>query len=115
MCVDYTYLNRACLKDSFALQKIDRLVKSTVGHAMISFMDAYLGFHKISLWPDGQDKTAFVTEQGLYCYRVMPFGLKNAPATFQWLIKTFFSNKLSRNIEAYIDDMIVKSKEHEDH
>ncbi|XP_021844901.2 uncharacterized protein [Spinacia oleracea] len=114
MCVDYTDLNKACPKDSFPLPKIDRLVDSTAGHAMMSFMDAYSGFHQIPLWPEDQEKTSFVTEQGLYCYKVMPFGLKNAPATFQRLVNTIFSNQLGRNIKAYIDDMIVKSKQREE-
>ncbi|XP_021863719.1 uncharacterized protein [Spinacia oleracea] len=69
MCVDYTNLNKACPKDSFPLPKIDRLVDSTAGHAMMSFMDAYSGFHQIPLWPEDQKKTSFVTEQGLYCYQ----------------------------------------------
>nr|XP_021851941.1 uncharacterized protein LOC110791498 [Spinacia oleracea] len=115
MCVDYTDLNKACPKDSFPLPKIDRLVDSTAGHALMSFMDAYSGFHQIPLWPDDQEKTSFVNEQGLYCYKVMPFGLKNAPATFQRLVNTVFSCQLGRNIEAYIDDMIVKSKQREEH
>ncbi|XP_021864060.2 uncharacterized protein [Spinacia oleracea] len=115
MCVDYTDLNKACPKDSFPLPKIDRLVDSTAGHALMSFMDAYSGFHQIPLWPDDQEKMSFVTEQGLYCYKVIAFGLKNAPATFQRLVNTVFSCQLGRNIEAYIDDMIVKSKQREEH
>lgn len=79
MCVDYTDLNKACPKDSSPLPKIDKLVDSTAGHALMSFMDAYSGFHQIPLWKEDQEKTAFATEQGLYCYQVMPFGLKNAP------------------------------------
>lgn len=78
-------------------------------------MDANSGFHQIPLWPDDQEKTAFVTEYGLYSYKVMPFGLKNAPATFQKLVNKVFKDQLGRNIEAYIDDMIVKSKAKEDH
>ncbi|XP_056698245.1 uncharacterized protein [Spinacia oleracea] len=115
MCVDYTDLNKACPKDSFPLPKINRLVDSTVGHAMMSFIDAYSGFYQIPLWPEDQEKTSFVTEQGLYCYKVMPFGLKNAPATFQRLVNTVFAKQLGRNIKAYIDDMIVKSKQRTDH
>ncbi|XP_056698482.1 uncharacterized protein [Spinacia oleracea] len=106
MCVDYTNLNKACPKDSFPFPKIDRLVDSTAGHAMMSFMDAYSGFHQIPLWLDDQEKTSFFTEKCLYCYKVMPFGLKNAPATFHRLINTLFTKQLGRNIEAYIDDMI---------
>ena len=81
----------------------------------MSFMDVYSGFHQIPLWEEDQEKTAFVTEQGLYCYNVMPFGLKNAPATFQRLVNTVFETRLSRNLEAYIDDIIVKSKVKDHH
>lgn len=113
--MDYTDLNKACPKDNFPLPKIDKLVDSTAGHALMSFMDAYSGFHQIPLWLADQEKTTFVTEQGLYCYTVMPFGLKNAPATFQRLVNNVFQQQLGRNIEAYIDDMIVKSKMKDDH
>ena len=110
MCVDYTDLNKACPKDSYPLPKIDSLVDSTATHALMSFMDAYSGFHQIPLWKKDQEKTAFVTDQGLFCYIVILFGLKNAPATFQRMINTVFINQIGRNVEAYIDDMIVKSK-----
>ena len=115
MCVNYTDLNKACPKDSFTLPKIDILVDSTADHALMSFMDAYSGFHQIPMHQDDQEKTTFVTEKGLYCYQVMPFGLKNAPATFLRLVNTVFADQLGRNMEAYIDDMIVKSKEVVDH
>ena len=81
----------------------------------MSFMDAYSGFHQIPLWKKDQEKTSFVTYQGLFCYTVMSFGLKNAPATFQRMINTVFINQIGRNEEAYIDDMIVKSKQQADH
>ena len=64
---------------------------------------------------EDQEKTAFVTSQGLYCYKVMPFGLKNAEATYQRLVNQMFEKKIGRNVEVYIDDMLVKSKEEEDH
>ena len=92
MWVDYTDLNKACPKDSFPLPKIDRLVDSTAGHALMSFMDAYSGFHQIPMAPEDQEKTTFVTEQALYCYTVMPLGLKNTPATFQRLVNTVFTD-----------------------
>lgn len=115
MCVDNTDLNKACPKDNYSLPKIDSLFDSTAGYALMSFMDAYSGFHQISLWKKDQEKTTFVTDQGLYCYTVMPFGLKNAPATFQKMINTVFFDQIGRNVEAYIDDMIVKSKLQTDH
>lgn len=110
MCVDYTNINRACPKDSFPLPKIGRLVYSTARHAMLNFMDAYSGFNQIPHLPKDQEKTSYITQQGLYFYKVMPFGQKNAPAMFQRLINIFFSKQLGKNIEAYIDDMICKKK-----
>src|SRR6187397_537040 len=115
MCVDYTDLNKAGLKDNYLLPKIESLVDSTTGDALMSFMDAYSGFHQIPLWKTDQEKTTFVTDQGLFCYTMMSFGLKNAPATFQRMINTVFINQIRRNVEAYIDDMIVKSKLQTDH
>ena len=64
---------------------------------------------------EDQEKTAFITSQGLYCYRVMPFGLKNSRATYQRLVNQMFSKQIGRNVEVYVDDMLVKSKEEEDH
>jgi reverse transcriptase-like protein len=83
MCVDFTDLNKACPKDDYPLPKIDRLVDSTAGHALLSFMDANAGYHQIPLAPEDQPHTAFITNAGVYCYNVMPFGLKNAGATYQ--------------------------------
>ena len=81
LCIDFTDVNRACPKDSFPFQRIDLIVDATTGHELPSFMDAFSGYNQISLDPDNQEKTSFVTGQGTYCYRVMPFGLKNAEAT----------------------------------
>ncbi|KMT08060.1 hypothetical protein BVRB_6g144140 [Beta vulgaris subsp. vulgaris] len=115
MCVDYTDLNMAYPKDSFLLPKIDRLVDSTAGNALLSFMDAYSVFHQIRMWPEDQDKTSFITEKGLYGWLRMAFDLRNAPVTFQRLINTVFQPQLGRNMEAYIDVMIVKSQEEMHH
>ncbi|KAL5570533.1 hypothetical protein UlMin_027108 [Ulmus minor] len=83
VCVDFTDLNCACPKDSFPLPKIDQLVDATAGHELLSFMDAYSGYNQIQMHEEDQEHTAFLTNQGLYCYKVMPFGLKNAGATYQ--------------------------------
>ena len=82
MCVDFTDLNKACPKDSFPLPRIDQLVDSTVGHKLLTFMDAFSGYNQIKMAEEDQEKTTFITSQGLYCYRVMPFGLKNAGDTY---------------------------------
>ena len=82
MCVDFTDLNKACPKDSFPLPRIDQLVDSTAGHKLLMIMDAFSGYNQIRLTKEDQKKTAFITSQGLYCYKVMPFELKNAGATY---------------------------------
>ena len=82
MCVDFTDLNRACLKDSYLFPRIDTLVGSTARHELLSFIDAFLGYNQIKMSEEVQERTSFVTSQGLSCYKVMPFGLKNAEATY---------------------------------
>uniref|UniRef100_A0A2N9F122 Integrase catalytic domain-containing protein n=1 Tax=Fagus sylvatica TaxID=28930 RepID=A0A2N9F122_FAGSY len=81
MCVDFTDLNKACPKDSFPLPRIDQLVDSTAGHRLLTFMDAFSGYNQIMMDDTDQEKTSFITSKGLFCYKVMPFGLKNAGAT----------------------------------
>ena len=110
VCVDFTDLNKACPKDSFPMSRIDQLVDATVGHPRMSFLDAFQGYHQIPLALDDQEKTAFVTLIGNYHYKVMPFGLKNARSTYQRMMTRMFESLLGKNIEIYIDDMIVKSK-----
>ena len=78
LCIDFTDINKACPKDIFPLPRIDLIVDATAGHELLSFMDAFSGYNQISMNPNDQEKTSFVTAQGTYCYRVMPFGLKNA-------------------------------------
>lgn len=109
--VDFTSLNKACPKDSFPLPKIDQLVDATSGHGRMSFQDAYKGYHQIAMYPPDEEKTAFITPKGLYCYRVMPFGLKNAKATYQRLVTKMFRHLIGKTVEVYIDDMVVKTQE----
>ena len=78
-------------------------------------MDAFSEYNQIQMAEEDQEKTAFITNQGLYCYRVMPFGLKNAGATYQRLVNQMFEKLIGRNMEVYVDDMLVKSKKEEDH
>jgi len=111
MCVDFTDLNKACLKDSFPLPRIDQLVDSTARHKLLSFMDTFSGYNQIRMAEKDQEKTTFIISQRLYCYKVMPFGLKNAGATYQRLVNKIFSKQIGRNMEVYVDDMLVKSKE----
>ena len=81
-----------------------------VGHPRMSFLDAFQGYYQIPLALDDQEKTTFVTPVGNYHYKVMPFGLKNAGSTYQWMMTKMFEPQLGRSIEVYIDDMVVKSK-----
>ena len=82
VCIDFTDLNRACLKDPFPIPQINQLMDATVGHPLMSFLDAFQGYHQIPLALDDQERTAFLTPIGNYHYKVMPFSLKNARATY---------------------------------
>ena len=115
VCIDFTDLNKACPKDSFPLPHIDTLVDATSGHELLSFMDAFSGYNQILMHSDDQEKTSFITERGTYCYKVMPFGLKNAGATYQRLVNKMFYQHLGKTMEVYIDDMLVKSLKAVDH
>ena len=84
---------------------------STTEHKLLTFMDAFSGYNQIKMDEEDQEKTAFIMSQGLYCYKVMPFGLKNAGATYQRLVNKMFNKQIGRNMEIYVDDMLVKSKE----
>ena len=83
---------------------------STTRHKLLTFMDAFLGYNQIRMAEKDQEKTYFITSQGLYCYKVMPFGLKNAGATHQRLVNIMFSKQIGRNMEVYVDDMFIKSR-----
>ncbi|XP_020206975.1 uncharacterized protein LOC109792009 [Cajanus cajan] len=110
MCTDFTDLNKACPKDSYPLPNIDCLVDGASGYELLSFMDSYSGYNQIRMHPADEDKTAFIADQANFCYRVMPFGLKNAGETYQRLMDKVLVNQLDRNVEAYVDDMVVKSE-----
>ena len=115
VCVDFRDLNKASPKDDFPLPHIDMLVDSTAGHPMLSFMDGFSGYNQILMAPEDVEKTSFITEWGTYCYRVMPFGLKNAGATYQRAATTLFHDMIHKDVEVYVDDMIVKSQGRADH
>nr|ABA99731.1 retrotransposon protein, putative, Ty3-gypsy subclass [Oryza sativa Japonica Group] len=114
MCVDYTDLNKSCPKDPFGLPRIDQVVDSTAGCELLSFLDCYSGYHQIRLKESDCLKTSFITPFGAYCYITMPFGLKNAGATYQRMIQRCFSTQIGRNVEAYVDDVVVKTKQKDD-
>src|SRR3954468_9839273 len=115
MCVDYTDVNRACPKDAYPLPNIDRLVDNSAGYKLLSFMDAYSGYNQIPMARCDKQCTAFMTESGNYYYNVMPFGLKNAGATYQRMMNKVFRGEIGDTLEVYMDDMIVKSREDVDH
>jgi hypothetical protein len=109
--VDFTSLNKACPKDPYPLPRIDQLVDSIAGCDLLSFLDAFSGYHQIKMAKEDKEKTAFTTPCGVYCYFCMPFGLKNARATFQRLMHKALGDQMGRNAEAYVDDIVVKTRE----
>jgi len=115
MCVDYRDLNRASPKDNFPLPHIDTLVDNTAKNSLFSFMDGFSGYNQIKMAPDDMEKTTFITMWGTFCYKVMPFGLKNARATYQRAMVTLFHDLMHKEIEVYVDDMIAKSTQEDEH
>jgi len=115
MCIDYQDLNRANPKDDFPLPHIDVLVDNIAQHAFFSFMDGFSGYNQIKMAEEDMEKATFITPWGTFCYKVMPFGLKNAGATYQRAIVTLFHDMMHKEIEVYVDDMIAKSKSEENH
>ncbi|GJZ10737.1 reverse transcriptase domain-containing protein [Tanacetum coccineum] len=111
MCIDFKNLNSACPKDYYPLPNIDYKVESVMGFRYKCFLDAYKGYHQIQMAEEDEEKMAFYTDQGTYCYTKMPFGLKNAGATYQRLVDSTFHSQIGRNLEAYVDDVVVKSKD----
>ncbi|XP_057790458.1 uncharacterized protein LOC131007565 [Salvia miltiorrhiza] len=115
MCVDYRDLNAACPKNHYPLPKIDQLVDSTSGCALLSMMDAYQGYHQAKMHKGDIAKTTFAVCYGVFGWRSMSFGLKNAGATYQRMMEKIFKEQLSKNISVYVDDMLVRSIRAEDH
>ncbi|XP_019055976.1 PREDICTED: uncharacterized protein LOC109115882 [Nelumbo nucifera] len=110
ICIDFTDLNKACSKNNFLLARIDHLVNTTTVYELLSFMDAFSGYNQIKMHPSDEEKTPFITEHDTYYYyKVMPFGLKNVGATYQWLVNKIFNDHMGSNVDAYIEDMVVKS------
>uniref|UniRef100_A0A2N9H877 Integrase catalytic domain-containing protein n=1 Tax=Fagus sylvatica TaxID=28930 RepID=A0A2N9H877_FAGSY len=105
-CVDFRNLNKACLKDEFPLPNMDLLIDSAAGSAMFSFMDGFSGYNQIRMSPRDAEKTAFRTPIGNFYYTVMPFGLKNAGATYQRTMTAMFHDMIHQEIEDYVDDIL---------
>ncbi|PNX78768.1 gag-pol polyprotein, partial [Trifolium pratense] len=115
MCVDFTDLNKACPKDPYPLPNIDRLIDGASRYKMLSFMDAYSSYNQIKMNPADAPHTTFMSNTCNYHYNVMPFGLKNAGATYQRLMGRVFSEQIGKNLEVYIDDMVIKTTEKGEH
>jgi hypothetical protein len=114
MCVDYTGLNKACPKVPYPLPRIDQIVDSTAGCETLSFLDAYSGYHQIKMKESDQLATSFITPFGMYCYVTMPFGLRNAGATYQRCMNHVFGEHIGHTVEAYVDDIVVKTRKASD-
>jgi hypothetical protein len=114
MCIDYTSLNKTCPKDEYPLPRIYQIVNSTASCELLSFLDAYSGYHQISLAVDDEEKTTFIKPFRIFCYTKMAFGLKNGGAIYQKCVHTVLESQIRRNVEAYIDDIVVKSRKRGD-
>ena len=115
LCVDFRDLTKACPKDDSSLPHIDVLVDNTTSSALMSFMDGFSGYNQIKMAPRDMTKTTFTMEWGIYCYIVMPFGIKNVSATYQRMATTLLHDIMHNEVEMYVDDMIVKANEREGH
>ena len=115
VCVDYRDLNKASPKDNFPLPNIHILIDNCAKHETHSFVDCFAGYHQIEMHKDDAEKTAFITPWGVYNFKVMPFGLKNVGATYMRAMTTLFHEMIHKEIEVYVDDVIIKSKETSNH
>ncbi|GJV76019.1 reverse transcriptase domain-containing protein [Tanacetum coccineum] len=114
MCVGFKDLNKACPQDGYPLPEIDWKVESLYGYPLKCFLDAYKGYHQIKMTEEDEEKIAFITSQGIFCYTKMSFGLKNAGATYQRLVDKAFQKQIRRNLEVYVDDLVIKSHTEEE-
>ena len=110
MCIDYIDLKKACLKDNYPFLQIDQRVNATSSHELLTFVDAFSKYNKIRLALQDKKYTSFITNQGIYYYRVMPLGFKNMQ-----MVNKIFKHQIERDIEVYVDVMIVKSKTIDSH
>ena len=115
MCIDFTNLNKACPKDEYPLPRIDTLLDAAAGSEMVSMLDWFSDYHQIFMNKGDEEKTSFTTPFGTYCYIRMPEGLRNAGCTFNRMIKKVLGDQLDKNISAYVDDVVVRSRKREDH
>ena len=107
MCIDYRKLNKATRKDHFPLPFIDQMLERLAKHSHFCYLDGYSGFFQIPIHPDDQEKTTFTCPYGTFAYRRMPFGLCNAPGTFQRCMMAIFSDLIEDIMEVFMDDFSV--------
>lgn len=108
-------MNKACLKDDFSLPFTEMIIDSMTRHKVFSFVDGSLGYSHIKMAPEDAVHTAFTIPKGVFCYKVMPFGLQNARATYQRAMIVIFGNLLHKEIKCYVDDLIIKISNVSDH
>ncbi|GKU90937.1 hypothetical protein SLEP1_g4878 [Rubroshorea leprosula] len=115
MCIDYNNLNQACPKDCYPMPNIDKLVEAASGNERLSLLDAYSSYHQVPMALEDKEKISFYAGNEIYRYVMMPFGLKNASATYQKMVTIVFRAQICRNLEVYVDDIVMKSLKAEDH
>jgi hypothetical protein len=115
MCVDFTDLNKACKKDDFPLERVDKIIDDAANSEMLLLLDMFSGYHQIRVRKEDEEMTSFITPFGTFCFVRMPEGLKNTGCTFLRMIAIVLNPQLRRNILAYVDDIVVKSVQRRDH
>src|SRR3954468_25054326 len=109
MCIDYGPVSKHCPNDHFPLPRIDQIIDSTTGCDLLSFLDAYSVYNQIRMKEEDEEHTSFITPYGLFCCRTMPFGLKNAGATYQRMMQACLKEQIGRNVQFYVDDIVIKT------
>ncbi|GKV17245.1 hypothetical protein SLEP1_g27777 [Rubroshorea leprosula] len=109
------YVREACPKDCYPMPNINKLVEAAFGNERLSLLDAYSGYHQVPMALEDEEKTSFYAGDEIYCYVMMPYGLKNTGATYQKMVTIVFRAQIGQNLEVYINDIVVKSLTAEDH
>jgi hypothetical protein len=115
MCIDFTDLNKACPKDNFPLPRIDTFVNQAAGSEMLSFLDCFSGYQQIWMRKEDEEFTSFITPFETYCFVRMTEGLRNAGIIFVRMTSIMLKSQIGKNLLAYVDDIVVKSKKRQDH